>query len=331
MTENHKSYPELPTFDDLHMIVIGDVMIDRYISGDIKRISPEAPVPILEMGNIQERLGGAANVAANLHAMGAQATLISVIGNDEDGYTLDKMTKDLSGLNTQFVVVKGRKTTVKTRLMAQHQHLMRIDSEDTDDIEPIIVDEILLRLSKIHQTKKVDGIIIQDYNKGLLTPTMIQKIMEFSVKENVFTFVDPKEKNFFLYKHCTIFKPNKKEVSKAMVHETQDYSSLDKQLRSSLHHHITLITLGHEGVFISDGVEQIKKSTDARMIADVCGAGDTVISIISMCFIKSWSLNDIAEVANMAGGQVCEKPGVVPIVLDQLKNEWNHKIEAFKR
>ena len=171
---NDKKPILLPDFSDLHIIVVGDVMIDRYISGAIRRISPEAPVPVVEMENIENRLGGAANVALNLRSLGAQVTLLSIAGDDEDGKLLIKMTENINGINHTILKLSDRKTTVKTRIMSSNQHILRIDKEDIHDIGSQDVEWLMQSLEEIKKLDKVDGIILQDYNKGLLTEELIR-------------------------------------------------------------------------------------------------------------------------------------------------------------
>ncbi len=321
---NDKKTILLPDFSDLHIIVIGDVMIDRYISGSIRRISPEAPVPVVEMENIENRLGGAANVALNLRSLGARVTLLSIAGDDEDGKLLINMTENIAGINHRILKLSDRKTTIKTRIMSSNQHILRIDKEDIHDINSQDTDWLMQSLEEIKKIKKVDGIILQDYNKGLLTEDLIRKIIFFSHQQKIATFVDPKEKNFFSYEGCTLFKPNKKEVLKAIQYETTDLDVVDSLLRKKLCHEMTFITLGSDGVYVNDGNSGLKLSTAPRSIVDVCGAGDSVISAISLCYLKGMDLKSLAIVANTAGGQVCEVPGVVSVDRYKLQQELFH-------
>lgn len=310
---------ELPDFSKLHMLVIGDVMIDRYISGAVKRISPEAPVPVVEFQSVENRLGGAANVALNIHALGATISLVSIIGDDSDGKSLVAMLDDLPSLNNHTMALSTRRTTVKTRVMSGNQHLLRIDHEDTFDVDIEESKSILNTVADIISNHKIDGIILQDYNKGLMTINLIAGILQLAKDYKIDTFVDPKEKNFFAFKGCTLFKPNKKEVLKAVG--ISDLLLVDEELRRRLGHEITFITLGQDGLYINDGKTGMTLPTKPRIISDVCGAGDSVISIVSLCYVSGMSMEDIAHVANTAGGQVCEKPGVVSIDLLELKSE----------
>lgn len=310
----------LPDFSDLHILVIGDVMIDRYIFGDVKRISPEAPVPVVEQRTFENRAGGAANVAVNLLALGAKVTLLSITGDDEAADVLQSVLDIDKRLQFTTLKIKGRKTTVKTRIMAGYQHLMRVDNEDKYDISKEEESEILNKFVSILTSGEIGGVILQDYNKGLLTENVISNIMAVCVEKKIPTFVDPKEKNFFAYKNCTLFKPNHREVSQSIGIKT-DLDQIDKILRDRMQHTITLITLGSKGLYINDGHGGATYPTSPRIISDVCGAGDSVISVVSLCYIKGMNIQTLAAVANTAGGQVCESPGVVPIDLDNLKSE----------
>ena len=314
---------DLPSFNDLHILVVGDVMIDRYIHGKVRRISPEAPVPVVEMEHTKDNLGGAANVAVNISALGARVTLVSVIGSDDGGEALRKMTKNYPQMDERLLSVQNRKTTVKTRIMSSSQHLLRIDKEDTDDIANEDAKTILNVIQNTGNNSKIDAIIMQDYNKGLLTKELIQAIISYSIENNIPTFVDPKEKNFFAYTGCTLFKPNQKEVRQAVGESTKDYHKIDQELRQKLGHSITLITLGSGGVYINNGVHEILEATEPRIIADVCGAGDSVISAVCLSYLKGMSIRELAMIANAAGGQVCEQPGVASVDLFKLKKELN--------
>jgi D-glycero-beta-D-manno-heptose-7-phosphate kinase len=312
---------QLPDFRDVHILVIGDVMIDRYISGSVKRISPEAPVPIVAMDHVENRLGGSANVALNLCALGAKVTVLSIIGDDQEGEILVKMMEEVPNLTFEYLTIASRKTTLKTRVMSNNQHLLRIDHEDTADISTEQSISIIERCKTIMANNAIHGVILQDYNKGMLTIENIQPMIALCEKQNIPTFVDPKEKNFFEYKNCTVFKPNKKEILKALGLSQLDFDFIDRQLRIKLSHKITFITLGSEGIYVNDGHQDAKYGTTPRNIADVCGAGDTVISILCLCYIKKMPLHQIARIANTAGGQVCEKPGVVSIERKNLEDE----------
>ncbi len=312
---------KLPDFSDLHLIVLGDVMIDRYVTGRINRISPEAPVPVLELENTENRPGGAANVAINLHALGAKVTLVSIVGKDAESEVMIQLLSNMPNLEHRLIKTGNRKTTIKTRVMAGYQHILRIDSEDTHDISHSCQGELMEVIQDICGTSKVHGLILQDYNKGLFTTELIHSTISYCNQKGIPTFVDPKEKNFFEFRHCTIFKPNKKEVLRAIRESESGMDEVDALLRQKLEHDITVITLGSEGIYIHDTLKGQTFPTIQRDIADVCGAGDTVLSLISLCYLKGMDSAHMAIVANIAGGQVCEKPGVASIERETLNDE----------
>ncbi|MBL0024152.1 MAG: hypothetical protein IPO98_03620 [Saprospiraceae bacterium] len=316
----------LPDFSNLHIVVIGDIMTDRYISGVVRRISPEAPVPVLDMETIENRPGGAANVAMNLLALGVKVTLISIVGDDAEGELLIDLCSQSDRIHQKIVKVRGRKTTVKTRVIAVNQQMLRIDHEDKEDINSTVEGDLVNKLKDLIAKNKVDGIILQDYNKGLLTEQLIRDIISLCKEHNIFSFVDPKEKNFFAYKGCTVFKPNKKEVRQAVGNFNNNYQEIATIIESKLQNKVTIITLGKEGIFIQKDLTGIKYATSPRVITDVCGAGDSVISIVSVCYLKGMDLSAIAKVANIAGGQVCEIPGVAVLNKDSIQRELESEV-----
>ena len=317
-------------FENLTVLIVGDVMIDRYLSGNINRISPEAPVPVVHLQNSENRLGGAANVALNIKALGANPILCSVIGKDEFGsHLLDILPKH--GITTKGIIQSdNRVTTVKTRVIASNQHILRVDTEDTHDLDNKERQRLLNNIVSIIESKSPDVILFQDYNKGVLSEQIISDIMLIAVKQDIKTVVDPKLKNFFAYKKATLFKPNLKEVkdaininfpkSNSFLHNATQY------LREKAGVENIIITLGEKGMYINDGKLQVSIPTQARDIADVCGAGDTVVSVAALGIGIEMSLENIAILANLAGGIVCEQVGVVPIDLNQLKEEYTKLI-----
>lgn len=314
----------LPDFSDLNIIVIGDVMIDRYLYGNVHRISPEAPVPVLDYVSMDERPGGAANVAINIKALGAGVTLVGITGNDEESEKLIGILSSYEIGNQSLLSLKNRRTTTKTRVISGTQQLLRIDIEDkhylSADEEKIVSDYIRQSIAN----QKPSGIILQDYNKGLLTSCIINEILALAIALNIPTFVDPKQHNFFAYKGCTIFKPNRAEIASAYQKKAEsltDLQELDQLLRKALNHKISFITLSGDGIFVSDGNNDAIIPAKKRNISDVSGAGDTVLSILSLCYLKGMDILKIASIANIAGGQVCAKPGVVAINLEELKTE----------
>jgi D-glycero-beta-D-manno-heptose-7-phosphate kinase len=320
---------QLPDFSDLHILVIGDVMLDRYLTGNVFRISPEAPVPILDFQNSEDRPGGAANVAINITALGAKVTLAGIIGKDSDGSVLNDLLSDYGISGDNLLSFKNRQTTTKTRIMSGSQHLLRVDREDKTYLSSDDEALFMKMLNTIIQNAKPSGIILQDYNKGVLTGKVIRYILKLAGHLNIPTFVDPKKQNFLEYEGCTVFKPNKAEITGTFEHQADtldDLDALDQMLRSSLHHKISFITLSKDGIYISDGNNSAIIPAEKRRIVDVCGAGDTVLSVLSLCYVKKLDLKTIAIIANIAGGQVCSKPGVVAINSDELKSELKRSI-----
>jgi len=314
-------------FENLTVLVVGDVMIDRYLNGNINRISPEAPVPVVHLQGSENRLGGAANVALNIKALGANPILCSVIGKDEFGSRLlDILPKH--GISTKGILQSdNRVTTVKTRVIASNQHILRVDTEDTHDLDNKERQKLIENILSIIELKSPDVILFQDYNKGVLSEQIISDIMLIAVKQDIKTVVDPKLKNFFAFKKVTLFKPNLKEVkdaiNKRFAKSNSYLHSATQYLREKTGVDNIIITLGEKGMYINDGKLQASIPTQARDIADVCGAGDTVVSVAALGIGIEMSLENIAILANLAGGIVCEQVGVVPIDLNQLKEEYS--------
>lgn len=305
--------------------VVGDVMLDAYLRGGVHRVSPEAPVPIVSLEKQEERLGGAANVALNLVALGAEAIICSVIGNDRDGNRLVEILEE-QGISAKGIVQSAdRKTTVKTRVIGNNQQLLRIDSEQTDDINAFEQQTIVERIALLLESG-IDALIFEDYNKGVLTASVIQQLITICQKNGILTTVDPKKKNFLAYQGVTLFKPNLKELKEGLdiqfsMDGRTDFEFAVNQLEAKLQNEITFITLSELGVFIKKADDQKYVPAHVRNIADVSGAGDTVISVATLCLTIGLPIQEIAEIANLAGGLVCEKSGVVSIEREQLKAE----------
>ena len=315
----------------LKVFVVGDAMLDHYWSGDIERISPEAPVPVLSIRSKESRLGGAANVALNCKALGAEVYLLSMVGKDASGETLKKSLQQ-NGIHADFCLQsKSRITTNKTRLIAKKQQTIRMDEED---IKPLNVKDahhfidVCLRAIQI---EKPDILIFEDYDKGLLSDNIIEKIITHCKHVGVMTCVDPKFNNFFRYIGVDLFKPNLKEVKEALkvelpVVNTKTLQSIHKTLQQRLQHHTTLITLSEKGIFVSHTDGHALIASHIRQIADVSGAGDTVIAVASIFYFLSKDATLMAEIANVAGGLVCEELGVASIQKDKLLFESLQKI-----
>ena len=327
-------------FEKLNVVIVGDVMIDRYLTGQVTRVSPEAPVPVVHLRERDNRLGGAANVALNVKALGATPYLCSVIGKDQNAELLLSLLSKEEMSTKGIVQSSNRVTTVKTRVIAESQHLLRVDSEDAHDLNRKEEYALLEKMKEIIETRDIDIILFQDYNKGVLNVNVIREVILESIKRDIPTAVDPKKENFTTYANVTLFKPNLREVEDSLVTlpgfkenpnsilpiDPRSSNSLKKAsnlLKTSLNNSLTLITLSEHGVFIDDGTTHQIIPTQARIIADVCGAGDTVFSVAGLGLAIGLKSNLIATLANLAGGQVCEKVGVVPLDKDQLKMEYN--------
>jgi rfaE bifunctional protein kinase chain/domain len=302
--------------------IIGDLMLDRYIWGTVTRTSPEAPVPVVDMDSEQARLGGAANVAKNIQSLGGEPILVGVIGDDNSGKILNGLLKD-SGFPTDGVVTDpSRPTTVKTRIIAHGQHVVRIDRESRKDISA----EIQLRVMTVlrQQMDSIDGIIIEDYNKGVVVKDLIAGIIELARSQKKIIAVDPKYHNFFEYKNVTIFKPNRKEAEEALgtkLNTEEEVIAGGKEIRRRLNAEHLLITRGEHGMSLFDSGGSIYHSpTKARNVADVSGAGDTVIATLTLAMAGGASIREAAALANYAGGIVCGYVGIVPINRNELKN-----------
>ncbi|GAB5418098.1 MAG: D-glycero-beta-D-manno-heptose-7-phosphate kinase [Crocinitomicaceae bacterium] len=312
-------------FESLRILVIGDVMIDAYIEGKVTRVSPEAPVPIVNLKDRISRLGGAANVALNLAALGATPVLTSVIGEDEGGSDLLQLMQDAGMVTTGIEQSADRKTTVKTRVIGNQQQLVRIDDEIIAPLTKEEEDRIILNVSK--HLDEIDAIIFEDYNKGVLTTRVIEQIVAMAREKGVITTVDPKKDKFFDYKNVTLFKPNLKELREGLnlhidlIPKGPAFEEAIAALEAKLQNEISFVTLSEHGVFIQKSAQKHYIPAHIRNISDVSGAGDTVISVATACLAVGLELRDVAEWANLAGGLVCECTGVVPIDKELLQAE----------
>ena len=306
--------------------VVGDIMLDTYWWGIVDRISPEAPVPIVSLQRKETRVGGAANVALNLRALGAPTTLFSVIGKDAEGAELASLLNK-EGINTSYIYEsETRVTTNKVRIMGRNQQMMRLDHEHTNDITAEQEAALLAGFYKYVDTENPSLIILEDYNKGVLTPNIITSVIDYCNEKGIPTAVDPKQKNFLAYKNCTLFKPNLKEVKEGLKITIgditlQNMNKVHTVLNENLHNAISFITLSEHGVYFSDGQAQKLIPTHIRNISDVSGAGDTVIAVASLVYASSKNMLLAAEVSNIAGGMVCELVGTAPINKNDLAAE----------
>ena len=309
-------------FQGLKVVILGDSMLDAYFYGKVDRISPEAPVPIVNLQHKEHRLGGAANVALNVKALGATPILCTLKGNDRDGETLKQLIANL-GISTDGLINDyNRGTTVKTRIIGNNHQMLRIDEEETHDIDSNV--EGLLYEAVKHFVKDAHVLIMQDYNKGLLTASLISRIIALCKKEGVKTVVDPKFDQFFDYKGVDLFKPNKKEIAQAFNKariSSHEAIELSKELREKLEAGSVLTTLSEDGAALVSAGETVHVPAHPRKVVDVSGAGDSALSAAALCIALETPEAVVAEIANLAGGLVCEQVGVVPIDRDALLDE----------
>jgi rfaE bifunctional protein kinase chain/domain len=313
-------------FNQLTVLVICDVMIDAYYWGKVERISPEAPVPVVQVNKKENRLGGAANVALNVKSLGAKAIICSVVGDGSKGDIFRTTLKE-NGFTTEGIIDSpSRMTTVKTRVISQGHHLIRVDEEMTTPLSATDQTHLLDCIQSILDRQKVDVIIFEDYNKGVLTSEVIMQVLAIASEKNIPTAVDPKKENFFAYMGCTLFKPNLKELKEGLQIEfkKEDQNALVDAmslLQSKLNSRLAMVTLSELGVALLSQQELIRFPAHQREIMDVSGAGDTVISVASLVLASGGDPSSMAALSNLAGGLVCEKVGVVPIDKKQLHLE----------
>ncbi len=311
-------------------MIVGDVMIDAYLFGTVDRISPEAPVPVVVVKDRSNRLGGAANVALNIKALGAEPILCAVIGNDHKGKEFEALLHESNMPVNGLVKSNSRTTTTKFRILGNKVQMLRVDEEVTDDLNTQEQLELLERIDTIIQHDQVDAIILQDYNKGVLTEEVIKKVIEMGHAKSIPVAVDPKKKNFLAFKNADLFKPNLKELKEGLnismkSSALEEVKTATEELQKKLNVQMVLATLSEKGVLVTQRVSEIFRHTHVpahlRNIADVSGAGDTVISVATLCLALHVEAENMAEIANLAGGIVCEEVGVVPIDKNKLHDE----------
>ncbi|MCX6297270.1 MAG: bifunctional ADP-heptose synthase [Bacteroidetes bacterium] len=313
-------------FNKFNVLIIGDVMIDAYMWGNVNRISPEAPVPVVAINKKENRLGGAANVALNIQAMGANPILCSVIGDDDGAKTFFELLKEQKLSSKGILKSKKRITTIKTRVISNNHQMLRVDEEIENTLDSKEIQSLISEIKKIIVSEKINVIIFEDYDKGCINEELINAIVTLANQKNIPTIVDPKKKNFMSYKGVTLFKPNLKELKEGLKIEF-NHSNI-KELEKVVDGFIkmqkintALITLSEKGVYTHSAKTKILVPAHIRNIADVSGAGDTVVSIAALCLAANLTPVTTATLANLAGGLVCEKVGVVPIDKKQLLQE----------
>jgi D-glycero-beta-D-manno-heptose-7-phosphate kinase len=316
ITLSEKRIKELEkNFSGKKIAVIGDMMLDGYFWGDVKRISPEAPVPVLEVEEEFFRFGGAANVALNISTLGGIPVPVGIIGYDNYGTIFTSLLNEFKIMDDGIVIDESRPTTTKTRVIADNQHVVRIDKESKDYIKESTEKKLFKFIE--NQINELDGIILQDYNKGVLTESLIKNVIDLANKSKKLITVDPKFENFYCYKNATVFKPNRKEAEAklgAKIFTAEEISIAGKKLLEQLKAKYLLLTLGEEGIAIFENGKPVERmETKARKVADVSGAGDTVISTLTIAMAAGADILEACYLANYAGGLVCEEVGIVPI------------------
>lgn len=311
-------------FNNLRVLIIGDVMLDSYVWGRVERISPEAPVPVVNVVRREYRLGGAGNVLLNVQALGAEAIICSVIGIDEPGDRLMGQLTERCLTCNGLIRSPSRITTIKERIIAGSQQVVRVDTETDKLITHDERAQLVAKAKELIPTCQV--VIFEDYDKGVLDTQAIAEITAFANAQGIPTVVDPKKRNFLHYNNTTLFKPNLKELREGLkiefdVDNTVDFQRAVDTLKEQLQVGGCLITLSERGVYIDFNEEQHRLPAHLRTISDVSGAGDTVISIAACCVALQQTPRRVAGLSNLGGGLVCESVGVVPIDKARLKEE----------
>lgn len=316
----------LKEFSSKKILIVGDVMVDEYLWGKVDRISPEAPVPVVSCSEREYRMGGAANVAINVKSLGAEPVLCTCIGNDEIGETFKKLLVKREMSSEGIIVSTERKTSLKTRVIGNHQQLLRVDHEITSFLDKESEGKLLEGTAKILNEQSIDALIFQDYDKGVITPAIIEGIIHIANDKGIPILVDPKKRSFLNFKFVTLFKPNFKELIEGLnvnvaKNDLVGISEAIQVLHKRNRIKNVMVTLSEKGVFISDGSDYKIIPAEERDIADVSGAGDTVIAVTALATASGLDAFDAAELANLAGGLVCERIGVIPISSEMLLDE----------
>ena len=322
----------ISSFRDKKILVIGDLILDEFIWGKVSRISPEAPVPVVWVDNESFMPGGASNVANNINSLGGKAYIVGVVGNDERAGIL-KGELEHRGVNIDGIFTDPQRPTIlKTRVIAHQQQVVRIDKEK---VEPLRDSSIKKIVSFIEGAiDEVDGLIVEDYGKGLITPKLLEKVIPIAKKKRKIIAVDPKEEHFSYYKGVTLLTPNNAEASRAAGFEIKDKATLKKvglELLKKLKVRVLLITLGEEGMMVFEKGKPPKKiETIAQEVFDVSGAGDTVASTYTLSLISGANPIQAAHIANCAAGVVVGKVGIAVVTQDEIIERIKEEIEKAK-
>jgi len=313
-------------FNSKKILIIGDIMIDSYLWGNVERISPEAPIPIVSITTREDRMGGAANVALNIKSLGAEPIICTVIGDDDNGDLYLDLLEKRKMTNKGVIRDKARKTSKKSRIISSNQHLLRVDDEICNPLQKKTTSELVKKIYDIITIDDIHAIIFEDYDKGVITSAFIEIITKIANDYKIPVLADPKKQNFSEYKNLSLFKPNFRELTEGLkldikIDCADDIFEATKTLQQSSNHELVMITLSEYGIFICDNQDYHIIPAEVRDISDVSGAGDTVISVACMCICGGLDKKHIASISNIAGGLVCEKAGVVPIDKDELLKE----------
>ena len=313
-------------FKSVNALVIGDVMVDSYLWGDVDRISPEAPVPVVSITKKEYRLGGAANVAMNIKALGGNPFLFSVIGNDDGAAVFKSLLSEHHIRPKGIIQTDGRMTTNKTRISSRNHQVVRYDVETCELLGDNERGQLVDAVKSTLKNESINVVIFQDYDKGILEETLIKEVTEACAGMEIPVAADPKKKNFFFYKNVNLFKPNIRELSQGLNIEIdpEDIQSLISAcniLNERINATLNLVTLSEHGIFVSENDTGELVKAHKRSVSDVSGAGDTVISVAALCLASGIDMLTMAKLANVAGGLVCEKFGVVPVASRELEEE----------
>lgn len=305
-----------PIEKNKNIIVIGDIMLDQFYFGKLEDTSREDPLArVLKVGSSKENLGGAGNVAANINSMNSKAYLIGVIGKDIYGDSIKELCGEV-GIDTDGILIDtSRPTTIKTRLYDNDQ-IIRFDKESINPIASNLEENILLHCENLCNKINIDGIILQDYNKGVLTKRLINEILNRAKHRNIPVFVDPKKDNFFEYKNVTLFKPNLREINWALP--SLNYREAAQTILDQLKCKLSVITLSEKGIYTKSADSENHSPSLVKNVVDVCGAGDTVIAILSLTYLSKCNMIQMTYLANLAAANVCRKTGVLPIEYEKL-------------
>ena len=316
------------------ILVIGDLMLDCYLYGNSDRISPEAPVPVIDVEKREYRLGGAANVALNLKSLGACPILCATVGNDRNGDIVKELLHEQHFELRAIVTDQLRPTTTKYRVMSNNAQVLRVDEEETAPISEEQTQHFIALIEDLINKEKIEAIVFEDYDKGLITKELIEAIVCLAKQNQIITTVDPKFRNFDYYQGVTLFKPNLKELCEGLKCSASPNITIDeielmmRDFAAKCEMQILMTTLAERGAAILNcQTGQFHHHAGyRRAIRDVSGAGDTVIATATLSLLSGMSIEDIALFANLSGGTVCEKPGVVPITLEMLQNEYAERV-----